>query len=129
MIVVYPTPNQLAIVYNSKGDGDSIFHPLFKNPFLIVVSGIDIEHQEIPDVISIPGIFIGLAASAFFFSENIAFSAQALMDSFFGVLAGGGSIFIMGFLGEKLFSKQAEEAGGAVGGGDVKLMAMIGAFL
>ena len=45
------------------------------------------------------------------------------MASVLGALAGGASIYIIGFLGELAFKKEA------MGGGDVKLMAMIGSFL
>jgi leader peptidase (prepilin peptidase)/N-methyltransferase len=41
----------------------------------------------------------------------------------FGVLVGGGSIYLMGMLGDFIFRKES------MGGGDVKLMAMVGAFL
>jgi leader peptidase (prepilin peptidase)/N-methyltransferase len=47
----------------------------------------------------------------------------ALLNSFLGVLVGGGSMFLLGFFGELIFRKES------LGGGDVKLMAMIGAFL
>jgi len=46
-----------------------------------------------------------------------------LLASVIGVLVGGGSIYLMGTLGEWVFKKEA------MGGGDVKLLAMIGAFL
>ena len=43
--------------------------------------------------------------------------------SLVGLLVGGGSIYAMGMLGDFLFKKES------MGGGDVKLLAMIGAFL
>jgi leader peptidase (prepilin peptidase)/N-methyltransferase len=91
---------------------------------LIVSSFIDFEHQLIPDVITIPGIFIGLSA-VFLFPSILgeANPLSGLLNSFLGVLAGGGSIYAMGLLGRLVFKKEA------MGGGDVKLMAMIGAFL
>lgn len=90
---------------------------------LIVIAFIDLEHQEIPDEITLPGIFAGLMLSAFSQAGEVAFSGIALRDAFFGVVAGGASMYIMGFLGEKAFHKEA------LGGGDIKLMAMIGAFI
>jgi leader peptidase (prepilin peptidase) / N-methyltransferase len=89
---------------------------------LITVTFIDIEHQEIPDIITLPGIPIGILAVTFAKSGDHAYSG-VLLDSVLGVIAGGGAMFIMGFLGEKIFRREA------LGGGDVKLMAMAGAFL
>ncbi|MFH1411581.1 MAG: prepilin peptidase [Candidatus Omnitrophota bacterium] len=90
---------------------------------LIVVTFIDIEHQEIPDEISIPGIFIGLLAVPLLKYSQTGEFLPAIFDSLLGILAGGGSMFLLGMLGEFIFRKEA------LGGGDVKLMAMIGAFL
>ena len=90
---------------------------------LITVTFIDIEHQEIPDVITLPGIPLGILAFTLFRLGGQPTYPAALIDSLLGVLAGGGSMFLMGFLGEKIYKREA------LGGGDVKLMAMIGAFL
>ncbi len=91
---------------------------------LIVISFIDLKIQEIPDEISLPGIALGLVIS--FLYPNLMLEAErlhALLNSFLGVLAGGGLIYAMGIFGGVLFKKEA------MGGGDVKLMAMLGAFL
>lgn len=90
---------------------------------LIVISFIDLEHQLVPDVISLPGILLGLVLMSFFSGNTPGFIPDAFLDSLFGILAGGLSIFFMGLLGSILFKKEA------MGGGDVKLMAMIGAFI
>ena len=83
---------------------------------LIIIALIDLNKQIIPDVISLPGIVIGLILS--FFVPYISF-----INSVLGVLIGGGIIFIIGLAGSVIFKKEA------MGGGDVKLAAMIGAFL
>ena len=83
---------------------------------LIIIAFIDLNKQIIPDVISLPGIGVGLILS--FFVPYISFINSAL-----GVLVGGGIIFIIGLAGSVIFKKEA------MGGGDVKLAAMIGAFL
>ena len=91
---------------------------------LIVATFVDFEINEIPDEVSLGGIVAGLLLSFIFPSilgEASRFSG--LLRSFLGVLAGGGSIYLIGFLGKLAFKKEA------MGGGDVKLMAMIGAFL
>jgi len=83
---------------------------------LIVITVIDLYHQIIPDVISLPGIGVGLIASLIL--PQIAF-----FNSLIGVLLGGGSLFIVGTLYQWIFKREG------MGGGDVKLLAMIGAFL
>lgn len=82
---------------------------------LVIISGIDFDHQLIPDILSVPGILLGLAL--------VPLSPIQWPDAVLGMLAGGGIIWITGFLGALVFKKEA------MGGGDVKLMAMIGAFL
>lgn len=83
---------------------------------LIIITFIDLNKQIIPDVISLPGIGVGLILS--FFVPYISFINSAL-----GVLVGGGIILAIGLAGSVIFKKEA------MGGGDVKLAAMIGAFL
>jgi len=83
---------------------------------LIVITVIDLYHQIIPDVISLPGIGVGLIASLIL--PQITF-----LNSLFGVLLGGGSLFLVATCYEWLFKREG------MGGGDVKLLAMIGAFL
>jgi len=83
---------------------------------LIVITVIDLYHQIIPDVISLPGIGVGLLASLII--PQITF-----LNSLIGILLGGGSLFLVATLYQWLFKKEG------MGGGDVKLLAMIGAFL
>lgn len=88
---------------------------------LLTVSVIDMERREIPDVISLPGIVMGILLVTLFRLRGDLVSS--LIDSLLGVLVGGGSMFLLGYLGELVFKKDA------LGGGDIKLMGMIGAFL
>jgi leader peptidase (prepilin peptidase)/N-methyltransferase len=67
-------------------------------------------------VISLPGIGIGLLVS--FLLPQITF-----LNSLMGILLGGGSLFLVATLYQWLFKREG------LGGGDVKLLAMIGAFL
>jgi leader peptidase (prepilin peptidase)/N-methyltransferase len=83
---------------------------------LMIIAFIDLSKQIVPDVISLPGIVIGFIIS--FFVPYISFINSAL-----GVVIGGGIILIIGLAGSVIFKKEA------MGGGDVKLAAMIGAFL
>lgn len=82
---------------------------------LIVISFIDLDYQIIPDKISLPGIAVGFLASFFL--------PPTWYDSLLGIVIGGGIILAIGYAGKWVFKKEA------MGGGDVKLMAMIGAFL
>lgn len=91
---------------------------------LIVVTFIDLEFQVIPDRISLTGIFLGIALSIIFPGLQGAFTRKiAILNSILGAIAGGGLIYLTGVLGKLAFKKDS------MGGGDVKLMAMLGAFL
>ena len=83
---------------------------------LIIIAFIDLNEQIIPDVISLPGIVTGFIIS--FFVPYISFINSAL-----GVVVGGGIILVISLGGSVIYKKEA------MGGGDVKLAAMIGAFL
>ncbi len=83
---------------------------------LIVVTFIDLKYQIIPDVISLPGIVVGFAAS--FFIPSVYF-----LNSLIGILAGGGVLFAVASAYLLLTGKEG------MGGGDIKLLGMIGAFL
>ena len=83
---------------------------------LVVVTFIDLKHQIIPDVISLPGIGAGFLAS--FVLPRI-----TCLDSLLGIALGGGILYLIA-LGYYLITKTE-----GMGMGDVKLLAMIGAFL
>jgi leader peptidase (prepilin peptidase)/N-methyltransferase len=103
--------------------GPQFFIYSFFTCALIVITFIDMEYQEIPDVITIPGIFIGMVLMTVFRLDSSGAYVRSFLNSVLGVLAGGGSMFLLGYFGEKIFRKEA------LGGGDVKLMGMIGALL
>jgi leader peptidase (prepilin peptidase)/N-methyltransferase len=85
---------------------------------LVVITFIDLEFQIIPDVISLPGIVIGLAASQFLIIDPFSpDDTLGFINSLIGAVAGGGVFFLIVILSR-----------GGMGGGDVKMMAMIGAF-
>lgn len=83
---------------------------------LLAVIFIDLHHQIIPDSISLPGIIIGFGAA--FINPLITWQQAGL-----GVLLGGGALYAVA-AGYFLITKRD-----GMGGGDIKLLAMIGAFL
>jgi leader peptidase (prepilin peptidase)/N-methyltransferase len=83
---------------------------------LIAITGIDFDHQIIPDVLSLPGIALGLLLS-------LGPGGIGPGDSVLGVLVGGG-VFIVIIVGSSLVLGQP-----GMGVGDAKLGAMLGAFL
>ena len=82
---------------------------------LIVISFIDLDHMIIPDRITLPGIALGLVAGTLLLPR--------WWDSVVGLLVGGGILYFMAWISPYLFGKEG------MGGGDIKLLAMIGAFL
>lgn len=83
---------------------------------LLAITAIDLDHQIIPDVLSVPGIALGLLFS-------VAPGGIGWADSLLGVLVGGG-VFVVIIVASTLVIGQA-----GMGVGDVKLGAMLGAFL
>lgn len=83
---------------------------------LLVVTGTDLSHKIIPNVVTIPGILLGLLAAATILPVG-------LVNSLLGVLVGGGILWALAWASPYLFGKEG------MGGGDIKLIAMIGAFL
>jgi leader peptidase (prepilin peptidase)/N-methyltransferase len=83
---------------------------------LVTVTWIDLSHQIIPDVITLPGIILGLVAGSTVLPTG-------LVNSIAGVAVGGGLLWILALASPYIFGKEG------MGGGDIKLMAMVGAFL
>ncbi len=83
---------------------------------LLVVAGTDISHKIIPNVITFPGIVIGLISAA-------TILPLGLVNGLLGLLVGGGILWLLAWASPYLFGKEG------MGGGDIKLLAMIGAFL
>lgn len=78
---------------------------------LLVLTFIDLSHQILPDLITIPGIILGLIAASSVLPAGI-------INSLIGIFLGGGVFYLVAILSR-----------GGMGGGDIKLIAMIGAFL
>ncbi|MEK7236927.1 MAG: prepilin peptidase [Nitrospirota bacterium] len=83
---------------------------------LVVVTGTDLTHKMIPNVITIPGMVIGLLGA-------VTVLPVSVINSVLGIAIGGGILWLLAWLSPYLFGKEG------MGGGDIKLLAMIGAFL
>lgn len=91
---------------------------------LIVLAVIDLKEMFLPDEITLPGISMGVIAS--YFVPQIHEAATrwgGLWSGVAGALAGAGAVALIRAVGTFLLKKEA------MGLGDVKLMAMVGAFL
>lgn len=82
---------------------------------LTVITFVDFDHQIIPDVVTLPGIPL------FFLMAVFAMGVPPL-DAALGILIGGGILYAIAF-GYELITKRE-----GMGGGDIKLLAMLGAF-
>jgi leader peptidase (prepilin peptidase)/N-methyltransferase len=118
----YPLVEALAAVLAAL----SIFHfgftlrgleAVFLSLVFIAIFFIDLDHTIIPDFLTLPGIMIGI---------GVGFMPGAFVnwiEALIGLAVGGGVFYIVGTLGQVVFKKEA------MGFGDVKLAAMMGAFL
>jgi len=82
---------------------------------LIALFGIDLEHQILPNAITLPGIAIGILLSTI--------APPGLRDSMIGALVGAGILYAIA-AGYYLWRREE-----GMGMGDVKMLAMVGAFL
>lgn len=103
---------------------------------LIIAAFVDIKHRIIPDEVTIGGLIVGfiLASLKGFSLKPMAFNYKPMLDSFLGIIIGGSIIYFTGLIFDLVYFKllkrppiQGETE--SMGGGDVKFLAMIGAFL
>jgi len=106
----------LVVTWRSFGLSLAFLHYSTLILLLLPVSFIDLDTKLILNVLTLPGLLCGLAFS--FFLRDFSF-----VDAILGVVIGGGFLWVVGVVGEWLFKQES------MGGGDVKLGAMIGAFL
>ncbi len=93
---------------------------------LIAITFIDLEHKIIPNLISFPGMTLGLLlgiASQYTHAFQSPPITRDALDSLLGFIVGGGFFHVIGAV-YYLFTKRV-----GLGGGDIKLMAMTGAIL
>lgn len=84
---------------------------------MVVVFWIDLDHMIIPDVISLNGLAVGMVAASAGLLEGMNWKL-----SVGGALMGGAILYFPAVIYEKIRGIEG------LGGGDIKLLAMIGAF-
>ena len=105
----------LSILHQFGYSVQALIYALFFSS-LVVVTFIDLSHQIVPDVITLPGMVLGLIAASTVLPPGP-------INSLVGLFLGGGLFYLVAVLSIALLKKEG------MGGGDIKLIAMIGAFL
>jgi leader peptidase (prepilin peptidase)/N-methyltransferase len=114
-IVEALTAVMFAALWWFYGPGVPLASRLIFGCLLIVLFAIDLEHHLLPNVLTLPGIIAGFILS--FFGE------PGWQSSLIGIVVGGGVLYV---IAEGYYRLRHEEG---LGMGDVKMLAMIGAFL
>lgn len=109
------TATGFAAIFLLDGPGFPLLRDLLFFSLLVPITFIDIDHRIIPDELSLGGLAAGLLLSFL--------PGGDWKSSFGGALLGGGILYATAFLYEKVRETEG------MGGGDIKLLAMIGAFL
>jgi leader peptidase (prepilin peptidase)/N-methyltransferase len=104
------------MLFKKYGISLELFVGMLFVSLLIAISFIDLDFRIIPDVLSIGGLIIGFVLA--FFRKPFFF----YMDALYGIFLGGGILFVIAY-GYELLRKRE-----GMGGGDIKLLGMIGAF-
>jgi leader peptidase (prepilin peptidase)/N-methyltransferase len=110
------------ILYRKLGFTFELFVFLIFVSLLIAISFIDLDFQIIPDILSIGGVVLGfLLAIVRPFFRNID-PKFGILDSLYGIGLGGGLLFAIAWSYQFVTKREG------MGGGDIKLLAMVGAF-
>ncbi|RME00312.1 MAG: prepilin peptidase [Calditrichaeota bacterium] len=116
LLIEVITPVLLISLYLYSG----LSWDFFKNSVLVLLlipaTFIDLDHRLILNKITLPGMFLGLGLS-------IAGDPAHFLQPLLGLLAGGGSLWLIALLGQLIYKQES------MGGGDIKFGAMIGAFM
>lgn len=105
----------LGIVCKFGWTRSALVYALFLS-LLLVVTMIDLDHFIIPDVITLPGLVVGFFTATFILPVG-------WTGSLLGIALGGGILWGLAAVSPYLFGKEG------LGGGDIKFLSMIGAFL
>jgi leader peptidase (prepilin peptidase) / N-methyltransferase len=131
------------IFFNIYGFGFKFFYYAIFICGLIIATFVDIKHRIIPDEISVGGIIVGFLLNVLrIFIPGSLPAGQAgklyapshIINSLLGIIVGGGIIYLTAKIFDLVYFKMLKKPPidgetESMGGGDVKLLAMIGAFL
>ncbi len=106
----------ILLLYSKYGLTGRLLAYIILASILIIISFIDIDERIIPDILIIIGTVAG------FFTSLLGFTVS-LVDALLGLLLGGGILLVIGLASLLVLKKEG------MGGGDIKLMGMIGLFL
>ncbi len=84
---------------------------------MVAVFWIDLDHMIIPDAISLPGMAVGLLAAILGFIPDLDWKLSVV-----GLVLGGAILYVPAVIYKKIRGIEG------LGGGDIKLLAMMGAF-
>jgi len=116
LVIEALTAAMFAVAWWYYGPGPMLISRLIFGCALIVPFAIDLEHHLLPNVITLTGIVIGFLLS--FTTDQ-----PGWRSSLIGIVAGGGVLFLIA----EIYYRVRHEEG--LGMGDVKMLAMMGAFL
>ncbi len=106
----------LLLVWTSYGLSWTFLHYSILVLLLVPITFIDLDTKLILNVLTLPGIVVGFLAA-------LTLDSISVVDALAGMLVGGGFLWMIGLVGKALFKKES------MGGGDIKLGAMIGVFV
>lgn len=136
LIVELLTAIMFVVLFNYYGLSYDFFVYTVFICSLIIATFVDIKHRIIPDEVSLGGMAIGFVLSAIkgFNLKPITYNTRPVFDSFLGIIIGGSIIYLTGLLFDLVYFKMLKKPPiqgetSSMGGGDVKLLAMVGAFL
>src|SRR4029077_16287500 len=115
VVVELITASMVAAAWWFSGPSLLLASRLVLGCILIVLFAIDLENHLLPNVITLPGIAAGLACSVV--------TEPGWLDALIGIVVGGGLLWAVA---EIYYRVRGEEG---LGMGDVKMLAMIGAFV
>lgn len=136
LFVEFLTAIMFLAFYNYYGLTYNFFVFVLFACLLVISTFVDIKHRIIPDEVSLGGIVLGFILNSIRGVQlhPFSFDFRPMISSFMGIIIGGAIIYLTGVLFDWVYFKllkhppiQGETE--SMGGGDVKLLAMIGAFL
>ncbi len=120
--VVIELLTSLLLITFARREGPTMAFLLRDAPFallLIAITFIDLKHRIIPDVLSLGGTVLGIGSS--FLTQRL--YPLTVYESVGGAVLGFTLFFLLAVGYERVAHRQG------LGGGDVKLLAMLGAFI